>query len=69
MEDSSKITSALISVTISQALYEISEALHEDVGNKLYKKYKCYFHDCLEHPDYLVDILQQIFGDGYISII
>ncbi|MFB5604683.1 MAG: hypothetical protein ACE5Q5_04400 [Nitrosarchaeum sp.] len=69
MEDSSKITSALISVTISQALYEISEALHEDVGNALYKKHKCYFHDCLEHPDYLVDILQQIFGDGYISII
>ena len=63
------VTSALVSVAIGQSLYEISEAVHEDVGNALYKKYKCYFHDCLEHPDYLVDVLKQVFGDGYLSII
>ena len=63
------VTSALVSVVIGQSLYEISEAVHEDVGKALYKKYKCYFHDCLEHPDYLVDVLKQVFGDGHISII
>ncbi len=36
---------------------------------RISKKYKCYFHDCLEHPDYLVDVLKQVFGDGYISIV
>ncbi|MBS3926591.1 MAG: hypothetical protein KGZ34_07885 [Nitrosarchaeum sp.] len=69
MEDMPGVTGALISVTISQTLYEISEAVHDDVGNALYKKYNCYFHDCLNHPEYLVDVIQQIFGDGYISII
>lgn len=69
MNDMPGVTSALVSVTIGQSLYEISEAVHDDVGNALYKKYKCYFHDCLEHPDYLVDVLKQVFGDGYLSII
>lgn len=69
MNDMPGVTSALVSVTIGQSLYEISEAAHDDVGNALYKKYKCYFHDCLEHPDYLVDVLKQVFGDGYLSII
>lgn len=69
MDDMPGVTSALVSVVIGQSLYDISEAVHEDVGNTLYKKYKCYFHDCIEHPDYLVDVLKQIFGDGYISII
>ncbi len=69
LDDIPNVTSALVSVTISQSLYEISEAVHDDVGNALYKKYNAYFDNCLEHPEYLIDILQNIFGDGYISIV
>ena len=69
MDDLPGVTSALVSIAIEQSLREISEAVRDDVGNALYKKHKCYFHNCLEHPDYLVDILQQIFGDGHISIV
>ena len=69
MDDLPEVTSALVSIAIGQSLHEISDAVYDDVGNALYKKYKCYFHNCLEHPDYLVDILQQIFGYGYISIV
>ena len=69
MDDLPGVTSALVSIAIEQSLREISEAVRDDVGNALYKKHKCYFHNCLEHPDYLVDILQHIFGDGYISIV
>ena len=69
MDDLPGVTSALVSIAIEQSLREISEAVRDDVGNALYKKHKCYFHNCLEHPDYLVDILQHIFGDGHISIV
>ncbi|MCE9651484.1 MAG: hypothetical protein K8Q89_00230 [Nitrosarchaeum sp.] len=69
MKDMDKVTAALVSMTISQSLYDISVALHDDVGYNLYLKHKCYFHDCLEHPDYLVDVLKQVFGDGYLSIV
>jgi len=69
LNDIPKVTTALVSLVISQSLYDISKAVHEDIGNALYKKYKCYFSDCLEHPDYLIDVLKQVFGDGYISIV
>lgn len=69
MEDIPNVIDALVNIAIEQSLHEISDAVYDDVGKTLYKKYKCYFHNCLEHPDYLVDVLQQIFGDGYISIV
>lgn len=68
-DDLSDATSAQISSAIEQSLREISDAVCENVGDTLYKKYNCYFHNCLEHPDYLVDILKQLFGDGYLPII
>mgnify|MGYP001595761802 CR=1 FL=1 len=69
MDDLPEVTSALVSLAIERSLSEISDVVCENVGNTLYKKYKCYFYNCLEHPDYLVDILKQMFGDGYISIV
>lgn len=69
MNDLPGVTSALVSLAIERSLSEISDAICEDVGNNLYKKYKCYFYNCLEHPDYLIDVLKQVFGDGYISIV
>jgi len=64
-----EVTAALVSMAISQSLYDISKAVHDDVGNTLFKKYNCYFQDCLKHPEYLVDVLKQVFGNGYISIV
>lgn len=69
MNDLPKVTDALVSLAIERSLSEISNAVCEDIGKTLHKKYKCYFHNCLEHPDYLVDVLKQMFGDGYISIV
>ena len=69
MDDLHGVKNALVSLAIERSLFEISEAVCENIGNKLFKKYKCYFHDCLEHPDYLVDVLKQVFGDGYLSIV
>lgn len=69
MDELPKMTAGLVSLAIEQSLSEISDVVCQDVGNALYKKYKSYFYNCLEHPDYLVDILKQIFGDGYISIV
>ena len=43
MDDLPSVKDALISLSIERSLSEISEAVCENVGNKLYKKYKCYF--------------------------
>lgn len=55
---------ALVSFTIAQALLKMSPSATNEVGSRLYAKYHCYFSDCLEHPEYLNDILTEIFGNG-----
>ncbi|WP_179368083.1 response regulator [Candidatus Nitrosotenuis sp. DW1] len=60
---------ALVSFTITQALLQMSPSAASEVGSRLYAKYRCYFSDCLEHPEYLKDVLQEIFGNGSAAII
>ena len=60
---------ALVSLAIEKSLLEVGNATLIEVGNILYSKYQCYFIDCLEHPEYLKDVLNQIFGPSHHSII
>jgi len=60
---------ALVSFTVTQSLLQMSQSAANEVGSRLYAKYHCYFSDCLEHPEYLKDILQEIFGNGSTAII
>ena len=60
---------ALISFTISQALLKVSPAATNDIGSRLYAKHGCYFSDCLEHPEYLREVLYETFGKGAEAII
>lgn len=59
----------LVSFTIMETLLQIGRSTSNEVGSRLYAKYNCYFSDCLEHPEYLKDVLQEIFGNGSNAII
>ncbi len=63
------VKKALVSFTITEALLRISPSATNEVGDRLYAKYHCYFSDCLEHPEYLKDVLHEIFGVGSTSIV
>ena len=41
----------------------------EEVEGRLYSKHHVYFSDSLEHPEFLSDILKEIFGNAYPAII
>ena len=41
----------------------------EMVTNKLFKEYKCSIPDCLEHPEYMKNALNQVFGYADIAVI
>ena len=69
VNNSSNILAALVSVAIERSLNDINDKVCEKIGTLLYKKYESYFYNCLDHPEYLVDILKNEFGDGYLSII
>lgn len=62
------IRKALIGFVIERVLLDVGKLALDDVGDRLYKKYQCYFSDCYEHPEYLRDVLYETFGDGYNSI-
>lgn len=48
---------------IDLALVKIGGAAFDQVRDRLYTKYHCFVTDCYEHPEYLKDVLMEIFGD------
>lgn len=62
------VRKALISFVVERVLLDVGKLALDDVGDRLYKKHQCYFSDCYEHPEYLKEILYEIFGDGCHSI-
>ena len=63
------VEKGLSHLAIEKALLNIGERALKQVGNQLYAKHRCYFSDCLEHPEYLKDVLDEIFGKASIAII
>lgn len=52
----------LITLSLEKSLLEMGTPVLEKVTNRLYKKYHAYLTDCYEHPDYLKNVLAEIFG-------
>jgi CheY-like chemotaxis protein len=63
-----KAKAALVSYVIEQSLLKVSTVAVQEVGDRLFERYGCYFSDCLEHPEYLKSILYEIFGNGAATI-
>jgi hypothetical protein len=59
----------LLTMAIEDALNEMGEPTLEIVNNKLFQEYHCSLLDCVEHPDYLANVLKQTFGYAHIVII
>ena len=67
--DQRQVDRGLIHCAIEKASRNIGDRTVKEVGNSLFKKHRCYFADCLEHPEYLKDVLGEIFGKASIVII
>jgi len=60
---------ALFAMAVEDALNEGGQPTLRLVANELLSKYKCSIADCLEHPEYLKNVLNQIFGYADIVVI
>jgi hypothetical protein len=69
MIDSDTIMKALVAIAIEKALLGIGKPAYETVSHALYKKYRCYIPDCYEKPEYLREVLKDLFGESYKEII
>ena len=63
------IKKALVSLAIENALFEIGRPVYEKVIESLYKEYHCYLPDCYEHPEYLNEILKQLYGNAHDIVV
>ena len=52
----------LITVAVEHALLQMGNAELEMVERSLKRDYNCTIRDCLNHPEYLKQVLKELFG-------
>ena len=62
--DSDLVQKALVSLVVETTLLEIGKVTYDKVVHDLYKKYHCYLPDCYDHPEYLNEILKDLYGNA-----
>ncbi len=67
--DSNLVKKALVGLAIERSLIEFGTPVLERVLNELEARYHCYIFDCYEHPNYLQQILKDLFGSAYDQVI
>jgi hypothetical protein len=66
--DKKQVIRALIAFSVEKVLSDIGKPILDKVVNRLYEKHQCYFADCYEHPNYLNDVLRDVFGSSCYTI-
>lgn len=64
-----QIKKALITITIERVLLEMGKPVLDAFTKKLYKKYNCYIPDCFDHPEYLSQILKEMYGKSSKTLV
>ncbi len=65
----SETKKSLVTVTIEGTLLKTGGIpLLDEVNSRLYKKFNSSIAECYEHPGYLKEVLQEIFGDAHHEI-
>ncbi len=65
MDDNNNLVrKALVSLVVETTLLGIGKEMYDKVAHDLYKKYHCYLPDCYEHPEYLKEILEELYGNA-----
>jgi len=59
----------MVATSIKKALLQIGAPELEKVTDLLLEKHNCHLSDCYDHPEYLNDILKEIYGACYNKIV
>jgi len=69
MSNNSKMLKSLVTASVEKALLEIGNFELDSVVYRLKENYNCEISDCLDHPEYLKQILCELFGNSHEVII
>jgi len=64
-----EISKALVTLAIEKTLINMGKPVLDEVTHRLFANYKCYIPDCHEHPEYLKNVLEELYGDCYNTIV
>ena len=67
--DNDLVKKALVSLVIETTLLEIGKEMYNKIVHDLYQKYHSYIPDCYDHPEYLNEILKDLYGNAYKVIV
>lgn len=62
-----KIRKALVWSVLEKTFYGIG--IYHQIIEELRKRYHCHLDDCYDHPEYLVTILKDLYGNSFKSVV
>ena len=65
MPANNKILKSVVTASVEKALLEIGKFELDSVVYRLKENYNCEISDCLDHPEYLKQILCELFGNSH----
>ncbi|MGB9002581.1 MAG: hypothetical protein WCC52_02095 [Nitrosotalea sp.] len=55
-------------MAIERTLLQIGKPVFDKVESQFREKYQCSIIDCYDHPQYLNEVLREVFGNSYSDI-
>ena len=59
----------MVTLALKNTLLELGIHEYDKIESLLQKDYSCTLEDCYENPEYLRNILKDLFGDSYPDIL
>lgn len=64
-----QIEKTLVGLSVESTLLHIGKPVFDEVERLFSEKYQCTIMDAFEHPYYLNEILREVFGESYLTVI
>ncbi|MGD8919156.1 MAG: response regulator [Nitrosopumilaceae archaeon] len=69
LDSENQMKKTMITLALKNTLLELGIQEYDKVVSLLQKDYSCTLEDCFENPEYLRNILKDLFGDSYPDIL
>lgn len=69
LDSENQMKKTMITLALKNTLLELGIQEYDKIVSLLQKEYTCTLEDCYENPEYLRNILKDLFGDSYPDIL
>ena len=69
LDSENQMKKTMVTLALKNTLLELGIQEYDKIASLLQKDYNCTLEDCYENPEYLRNILKDLFGDSYPDIL